>query len=76
MITQFLLARATPAGVASTGARTQLAAAMRAFDRMYEPHEAREDTAMVARVAGIEQALGIYDLSQFTPQVSQYSPQA
>jgi hemerythrin-like domain-containing protein len=112
VITQFLLARATPAGVASADARAQLAAAMQAFDRMYEPHEAREDTvvfpafrqivpaaeladlgqhfaelerqqfgtdeftAMVARVAGIEQALGIYDLSQFTPQVSQYSPQA
>jgi hemerythrin-like domain-containing protein len=110
VITQFLLARATPAGVASTAARTELAAAMQAFDRMYEPHEAREDTvvfpvfrqivpaaeladlgqhfaelerqqfgtdeftAMVARVAGIEQALGIYDLSQFTPEVSRYAP--
>ena len=110
MITQFLLAQATPAGVASTGTRTQLAAAMQAFDRMYEPHEAREDTvvfpafrqivpaaeladlgqhfaelerqqfgtdeftAMVARVAGIEQALGIYDLSQFTPDVTAYEP--
>jgi len=110
VITQFLLARASPAGVASTAARTDLAAAMQAFDRMYEPHEAREDTvvfpvfrqivpaaeladlgqhfaelerqqfgideftAMVARVAGIEQALGIHDLSQFTPEVSGYAP--
>jgi hypothetical protein len=85
---------------------------MQAFDRMYEPHEAREDTvvypafrqiipaaeltglgqyfadleqqqfgtdefgAMVARVASIEQNLGIYDLAQFTPQVSQYAPPA
>lgn len=76
---------------------------MGAFVRMYEPHEAREDTvvypayralltpaeiadlgarfadlqteqfggdgftAMVGRVAAIEQALGIYDLAQFTP---------
>jgi hypothetical protein len=76
---------------------------MDAFVRMYEPHEAREDTvvnpafrallkpaeiadlgqrfanlqaeqfgssglaAMVRRVAVIEQALGIYDLAQFTP---------
>jgi hypothetical protein len=83
---------------------------MQAFVRMYEPHEAREDTvvfpafrqvvtakeladlgrhfadlerqqfggdeftAMVGRVAGIEQHLGIYDLTQFTPRVSQYLP--
>jgi metallophosphoesterase superfamily enzyme len=76
---------------------------MAAFVRMYEPHEAREDTvvypafrallsgtelaepgekveqleheqfgnsgftAMVSRVAVIEQELGIYDLAQFTP---------
>ena len=80
-----------------------LVAAMRAFDRMYEPHEAREDivvfsafsqivppaelaelgqqfgsdefNAMVDRVAAIEKDLGIYDLSQFTPQVSQYAVQ-
>jgi len=31
---------------------------------------------MVARVASIEQNLGIYDLAQFTPQVSQYTPPA
>ena len=75
------------------------------FIRMYNPHEAREDTVlfpafrkivsgheydalgedfekkehqlfgddgfekMVDRVAGIEKALGIYDLAQFTPKV-------
>ncbi len=33
-----------------------------------------EFTAMVGRVAGIEQHLGSYDLTQFTPQVSQYLP--
>lgn len=80
-----------------------MASAINAFVRMYEPHEAREDTvvypafrnllkpaeiadlgrrfgelqdgqfgssglaAMVGRVAAIEQALGIYDLAQFTP---------
>ena len=112
VITQFLLGQATASGVASPGARARLAAAMQAFDRMYEPHEAREDTvvfpafrqivpageladlgqhfadlehqqfgtdeftAMVARVASIEQNLGIYDLAQFTPQVSQYTPPA
>jgi len=110
VITQYLLSQATAAGLASPDARARLAAAMQAFDRMYEPHEAREDTvvfpafrqivpaaeltdlgqhfadlehqqfgtnefaAMVARVAGIEQNLGIYDLTQFTPAVSQYTP--
>ncbi len=110
VITQFLLGQATAKNMTSPGARARIAAAMQAFDRMYEPHEAREDTvvfpafrqivpagelaglgqhfadlehqqfgtdefaAMVARVASIEQHLGIYDLAQFTPQVSQYTP--
>jgi hemerythrin-like domain-containing protein len=112
VITQFLLSEATARGVASPGTRAQLAAAMQAFDRMYQPHEAREDTvifpafrqivpageladlgqhfadlehqqfgtneftAMVGRVTSIEQNLGIYDLAQFTPQVTQYAPPA
>jgi hemerythrin-like domain-containing protein len=112
VITQFLLRQATASGVASPGTRARLAAAMQAFDRMYEPHEAREDTVvfpafrqivpagelaglgqhfadlehqqfgtgefakMVGRVASIEHNLGIYDLAQFTPQVTQYTPPA
>jgi hemerythrin-like domain-containing protein len=110
VITQFLLSQTTARTVTSPGTRAQIAAAMQAFDRMYEPHEAREDTvvfpafrqivppgeladlgqhfadlehqqfgtdeftAMVTRVASIERNLGIYDLAQFTPQVSQYTP--
>jgi hypothetical protein len=31
---------------------------------------------MVGRVTSIEQNLGIYDLAQFTPQVTQYTPPA
>jgi hemerythrin-like domain-containing protein len=86
----------------SPGDRRALAESMRLFVRMYNPHEAREDTVLfpafrgivspneyaalgedfeqrehelfgkdgfqqiVGRVAGIEKALGIYDLSQFT----------
>ena len=82
-----------------------LKTALRQFNRMYRPHEAREDTVLfpalrqivskhefdslgeefekkehqlfgedgfekiVDRVASIEQALGINDLSQFTPRV-------
>jgi hemerythrin-like domain-containing protein len=112
VITQFLLRQATASGVASPGTRAQLAAAMQAFDRMYQPHEAREDTVifpafrqvvpakeladlgqhfadlehqqfgtdeftkMVGRVASIEHSLGIYDLAQFTPQVTQYTQPA
>jgi len=112
VLTQFILANATARGVASAGTGGQLAAAMQAFVRMYEPHEAREDTvifpafrqvvppaeladlgqhfadlerqqfgrdefgAMVARVAGIEHNLGIYDLGQFTPEVGPFLPSA
>ena len=111
VLTQFILTHATQ-GMANAATRTQLAAAMQDFVRMYEPHEAREDTvvfpafrqvvparefaelgqqfadleqqqfggneftAMVSRVASIEQNLGIYDLNQFTPQVTAFTPQA
>jgi hemerythrin-like domain-containing protein len=109
VITQFLLAHATPKDTADAATRARLASAMSAFNRMYQPHEAREDTvlfpalrqamapqeftdlgahfarleqqqfgpgeftAMVDKVAGIEQALGIYDLASFTPDVTQYA---
>jgi len=91
-------------GLKSAADKKELAAALAQFTRMYEPHEAREDTVlfpafrrlvsaheydalgeafeadehrklgkdgfegMVDRVAGIEKALGIYDLAQFTPR--------
>jgi hemerythrin-like domain-containing protein len=102
-ITQLILADSGGSGSLQTAAADRVATAMTAFVRMYEPHEAREDTviypafralltpgeiadlgarfadlqagqfgrdgfaAMVQRVAVIEQALGIYDLAQFTP---------
>ena len=98
-LTQSILA-ASQAGSQST---SQLAPAMTAFVRMYQPHEAREDTVVfpafrsivtqdrldrlartfsqlqrqqfgpdgfseyVDKVTEIEQGLGIYELSQFTP---------
>jgi hemerythrin-like domain-containing protein len=101
--TQLILALTDGSGSLRTGQAGQAAGAMAAFVRMYEPHEAREDTvvypafrallsgtelaepgekveqleheqfgnsgftAMVSRVAVIEQELGIYDLAQFTP---------
>jgi hemerythrin-like domain-containing protein len=102
-LTQLILADSGGSGSLPTAAADRVASAMDAFVRMYEPHEAREDTvvypafrallmptevadlgerfaalqteqfggdgfaAMVERVAAIEQALGIYDLAQFTP---------
>lgn len=102
--TQLILARAAAVpGDADGDTARALAGAMSTFVRMYEPHEAREDTViypafrkllpaaeivelgqrfaslqqdqfgadgftvMVARVAAIEQTLGLYDLTQFTP---------
>jgi hemerythrin-like domain-containing protein len=102
-LTQLILADTAAGRVAHGRAGERLAGAAAAFTRMYEPHEAREDTvvypafrrllseaeiaelgqlfadleheqfgnggftAMLTRVAGIEQSLGIYDLTQFTP---------
>lgn len=99
-LTQLILAGSSNS---QTNAVEQISAAMAAFVRMYQPHEAREDTVVfprfraistpdelnqlgvtfadlqrqqfgpngfteyVAKVAAIEQSLGIYDLNQFTP---------
>ena len=43
-ITQLLLADSNPQALASATTRSRLTAAVIAFVRMYEPHEAREDT--------------------------------
>ena len=102
-LTQLILAESAGSGSLRTAVVSRVASAMAGFVRMYEPHEAREDTvvypafrallspaeiadlgdrfaqlqseqfgsdgfaAMVGRVSAIEQALGIYDLAQFTP---------
>lgn len=102
-VTERILALAA-AGLKTPDAGRELSAALEAFTRMYEPHEAREDTVlfpalrrlvsgheydalgesfeqeeqrrfgkdgfegMVERVAGLEKALGIHDLGQFTPR--------
>jgi hemerythrin-like domain-containing protein len=101
-LTQLILAESATESASSSGI-DQMSDAMTAFVRMYQPHEAREDTivfptyrailtadqlnqlgntfadlqrqqfgphgfsATVAKVAAIEQRLGIYDLDQFTP---------
>ena len=96
--------RSVNASLRDASAKGQLRDSMAQFIRMYNPHEAREDTVlfpafrtivskheydalgedfekkenqlfgeegfekMVDRVAGIEKALGIYDLAKFTPK--------
>lgn len=101
--TQVILGGATRRGMRAAATRAEVAAAMTAFVRMYEPHEAREDTVVfpafrallsveelhdlaatfadlqrrqfgpnalaetVDHVAAIEERLGVYDLTQFTP---------
>jgi hemerythrin-like domain-containing protein len=103
-LTDITMRFATNQALKNPDDRRQLADSMRQFIRMYNPHEAREDTvlfpafrtivskneydslgedfekkehelfgadgfeSMVAKVAGIEKTLGIYDLAQFTPR--------
>jgi len=110
LITQFLLATATAEALGRPSTREQMTGAVRAFVRMYEPHEAREDTVIfpafrsiltprqldgygrtftdlqtrqfgrdgfatvVARVAALEESLGIYDLAEFTPAAVNPNP--
>jgi len=64
VLTQFILAHATAQGVASRGTRAELTAAMLAFDRMYEPHEAREDTVVFPAFRQIVPAAELADLGQ------------
>jgi len=104
-LTDITMRFATNQALKNPDDRRQLADSMRQFIRMYNPHEAREDTVlfpafrkivskneydslgedfekkehelfgadgfegMVNKVAGIEKALGIYDLAQFTSRV-------
>ncbi|HEY3246039.1 MAG TPA: hemerythrin domain-containing protein [Phycisphaerae bacterium] len=103
-VTDQIRQRATAAALKDADERPKLSASLRAFVRMYRPHEAREDTVlfpalrriitaseydalgedfekkehalfgeegfekMVAEVEKIERALGIFELSQFTPR--------
>jgi hemerythrin-like domain-containing protein len=103
-LTDGILKLATPAGLQGAGNQQKLVESMRAFIRMYRPHEAREDTVLfpalrsivppkefaelgeqfedkehqlfgkegfegvVLQVGKLEQAVGIYDLDQFTPR--------
>jgi hemerythrin-like domain-containing protein len=103
-VTDITLRLATVSALKNASERDQLHQSLASFIRMYEPHEAREDTVLfpalheivsaneydalgedfetkehqlfgregfegqVKKVAGIEKALGIYDVAQFTPK--------
>jgi len=103
ILTETILQLSTAAALKNAQDRSKLSDALRLFVRMYEPHEAREDTVLfpafrkivspneyaslgddfekkehelfgedgfeknVDEVTGIEKALGIYELAQFTP---------
>ena len=64
VLTQFILARATPSDLTSSGTRARLAEAMQAFVRMYEPHEAREDTVIFPAFRKVVPAAELADLGQ------------
>ncbi len=103
-LTETVLRLSTAAAVQKEDDRRALTATLRAFVRMYRPHEAREDTVLfpafrsvvgrkefhelgeqfedkehdlfgkegfegiVVQVGSLEQALGTFDLDQFTPR--------
>ncbi|MFL6055009.1 MAG: hemerythrin domain-containing protein [Actinoallomurus sp.] len=46
ILTRRILAGATAQGLADANTRTRVIGAMKSFDRMYSPHEAREDTVV------------------------------
>jgi hemerythrin-like domain-containing protein len=71
VITQFLLLGTTAKGVASPGGAARLAAAMQAFDRMFEPHEAREDTVVFPAFRQITPAAELTDLGQYFAELEQ-----
>jgi hypothetical protein len=47
------MALATPSSVKDTGTRKQIAARLRSFSRMYEPHSGREDPVLFAALHDI-----------------------
>ena len=63
-LTQFILSSATSKGVGSPAGRARLGRAMSEFDRMYEPHEAREDTVIFPAFRKIVPARELADLAQ------------
>jgi len=64
VLTQQILATAIGTTVSSASARAELAAAMQSFVRMYEPHEAREDTVVFPAFRNVMSAAELADLAR------------
>ena len=64
VLTQFILANTAARGAASPGTSERLAAAMQAFVRMREPHEAREDTVIFPAFRQVIPAAELASLGQ------------
>ncbi len=63
-LTQLILADTAAGGVARGSTGKRLAGAMAAFTRMYEPHEAREDTVVYPAYRNLLSAAEISELGQ------------
>jgi hemerythrin-like domain-containing protein len=64
VLTQQILARTTVKALSSASTRAELAAAMQSFVRMYEPHEAREDTVVFPAFRNEMSAADLADLGR------------
>jgi hemerythrin-like domain-containing protein len=62
-LTQIILAGSTTAGMKSPATRQEVISAMTAFIRMYEPHEAREDTVVFPAFRALLTASELNDVS-------------
>jgi hemerythrin-like domain-containing protein len=77
LITQALLTSATPAGLANAATRAQVTAQMAAFVRMYQPHEAREDTVVFPTWRSLLDGRELEEMAELfsTDQTHQFGPQ-
>jgi hemerythrin-like domain-containing protein len=77
-LTQVILAGSTPLAMRSTTTTKSVTGAMAAFVRMYEPHEAREDTVVFPAFRALLSADELDDLASTFAQLqrSQFGPSA
>jgi hemerythrin-like domain-containing protein len=76
LITQSLLTSATPTGLSDATTRSQAAANMDAFVRMYQPHEAREDTVIFPAWRSLMGGNELEEMAELfsTDQTHQFGP--
>jgi hemerythrin-like domain-containing protein len=71
VLTQRILAETTGKTLSSASTRADLAAAMQSFVRMYEPHEAREDTVVFPAFRNVMSAAELADLARHFAELEQ-----